>query len=81
VPSTFRNVTTDRVRTPRRARVGSIVTASPVAVAPDDPDGDALRCISTLADLLAALADPACLAEPGVVDLLASLADQARERP
>jgi hypothetical protein len=59
----------------------AIVTASPVAVAPDDPDGDALRCISTLADLLAALADPACLAEPGVVDLLASLADQARERP
>lgn len=56
----------------------AIVTASPVAVAPDGADGDALRCLSRLADLLAALDDPTCLAEPGVVDLLAALAEQTR---
>ena len=56
----------------------AIVTAPAGASTPDGADGDALRCLLRLADLLAALDDPTCLAEPGVVDLLAALAEQPR---
>lgn len=53
----------------------TIVTESRPEIGAGGPDGDASRCIHMLANLLAALDDSSCLAAPGVVDLLAALAE------
>lgn len=54
-----------------------VFEVAPTGPPPESPEG-AERCVLALASLLAALDDPSCLADTGVVDLLAALAEQTQ---